>query len=123
MSLLYNVFKLDASKRMPYDYCDINLYLNYCGRYFATSLLLMVLIGCIMNNVHLSAELEGSITFEVSASSIHQISVTFEHPLEQCMATAELDLSYISNIKCRLHSLASNQILCSEEYASKILQR
>ncbi|CAG0881757.1 unnamed protein product [Darwinula stevensoni] len=68
-------------------------------------------------------ELEGSITFEVSASSVHQISVTFEHPLEQCMATAELDLSYISNIKCRLHSLASNQILCSEEYASKILQR
>ncbi|CAG9773948.1 unnamed protein product [Ceutorhynchus assimilis] len=42
--------------------------------------------------------------FEVSALSSTQISISLEHPLEECMATADFDLSDISNLVCRIQN-------------------
>lgn len=44
------------------------------------------------------------IMFEISALSWTQISISLEHPMEESMATAEIDLSDISNLKCRIHT-------------------
>lgn len=42
--------------------------------------------------------------FEISALSWTQISISVEHPMEESMATAEIDLSDISNLICRIHN-------------------
>ncbi|XP_042868908.1 mediator of RNA polymerase II transcription subunit 1-like isoform X1 [Penaeus japonicus] len=61
--------------------------------------------------------------FEVTAASHEYISVTFEHPQEESTATAEIDLTDLCNARCRLHTLTPDPGFCSEEYATKVLQR
>lgn len=46
--------------------------------------------------------------FEVSALSWQCISISMEHPFEETIATAELDLVDISSLKCRLYGVTSN---------------
>lgn len=41
--------------------------------------------------------------FEVSALSSTQISIALEHPMQESMATADIDLSDISNLKVQVH--------------------
>lgn len=48
------------------------------------------------------------IMFEISALSWQHISISLEHPLEESMATAELDLSDISNVTCKIYTPTSN---------------
>jgi len=60
--------------------------------------------------------------FEVSALSRQQLSISFEHPMEEAMATVELDLSDISNVTCRLYGPV-NDTLNMAEFASKVVQR
>lgn len=42
--------------------------------------------------------------FEISALSWQHISISLEHPLEESMATAELDLTDISNVICKIYT-------------------
>uniref|UniRef100_T1J8I3 Mediator of RNA polymerase II transcription subunit 1 n=1 Tax=Strigamia maritima TaxID=126957 RepID=T1J8I3_STRMM len=68
-------------------------------------------------------DLETALMFEVTALSWLHVSVSFEHPLEESMATAEFDLSDITNVKCKLCTMGSDASICSDEYASKVVQR
>lgn len=67
--------------------------------------------------------------FEISALSWQHISISLEHPLEESMATAELDLSDISNVICKIHTPTSNGMATTtgsdptSELASRVLQR
>lgn len=76
-------------------------------------------------------DLESMIMFEVSALSWQHLSISLEHPLEESMATAELDLSDISNVNCKVYTPTSSSIVnlnqpgtdSTSELASKILHR
>jgi len=48
------------------------------------------------------------------------LSITFEHPTEEVIATAELDLSNVVAPRCRVYS--SSVALCPEETADRVLQ-
>ena len=48
------------------------------------------------------------------------LSITFEHPTEEVIATAELHLSDVSSPRCRVYS--SSVALCPEETADRVLQ-
>lgn len=69
------------------------------------------------------------IMFEISALSWQHISISLEHPLEESMATAELDLSDISNVICKIHTPISSGMTNqstpdpTSELASKVFQR
>lgn len=67
------------------------------------------------------------IMFEISALSWTHISISLEHPIEETMATAEVDLSDISNLQCRIHSpgtpLPPNTPDTTSEHAAKVLNR
>jgi mediator of RNA polymerase II transcription subunit 1 len=73
-------------------------------------------------NLFMLPELENVIIFEVSALSWQQLSVSFEHPLEESMATAELDLNDLSGVRCRLYSSALDTQNMAD-FASKVVQR
>lgn len=68
------------------------------------------------------SDFEDLTIFEVSALSRQQLSISFEHPLEEAMATVELDLSDISNVNCRLYG-PINDPLNMADFASKVVQR
>ncbi|KFM64337.1 Mediator of RNA polymerase II transcription subunit 1, partial [Stegodyphus mimosarum] len=59
--------------------------------------------------------------FEVMAYSTSHILVSFEHPLEESLATVDLDLRDITNVKCKIYTLSSDATMCTDEYASKIM--
>ncbi|RWS05021.1 mediator of RNA polymerase II transcription subunit 1-like protein [Dinothrombium tinctorium] len=61
--------------------------------------------------------------FEVTALSMTSVNVTFEHPLEESLATVDFDLKDITNTKCKLYDSSSFASLCSDDYASKVMQR
>lgn len=67
------------------------------------------------------------IIFEVSALSWTHISISLEHPVEENMATAELDLTDISNLTCKIHSPGTppppNTPDIVSELATKVLNR
>ncbi|XP_067138483.1 mediator of RNA polymerase II transcription subunit 1-like [Centruroides vittatus] len=61
--------------------------------------------------------------FEITALSTSHITVSFKHPMEESLATAELDLKDITNVKCKIYTLSSDASICTDEYASKVMQR
>lgn len=67
------------------------------------------------------------VMFEVSALSWTHISISMEHPIEESMATAEIDLSDISNLCCRILTpgspLPTTQPDLASELAGKVLNR
>lgn len=46
--------------------------------------------------------------FEISVLSCQHISIALEHPFMETMATIELDLTNMPNIKCNIFSLGAN---------------
>ncbi|XP_012282760.1 mediator of RNA polymerase II transcription subunit 1 [Orussus abietinus] len=68
-------------------------------------------------------ELEHTTMFEVSALSWQHISVSLEHPFEETMATAELDLTDISALKCKLYGVSMTNTEQTSELAARVLQR
>ncbi|CAH1971867.1 unnamed protein product [Acanthoscelides obtectus] len=60
--------------------------------------------------------------FEISALSSKHISVSLEHPIEESMATAEIDLTDISNLVCRV-SDPSGAPDSASELATRVLNR
>lgn len=72
-------------------------------------------------------DIENMIMFEISALSWTHISISLEHPLEESMATAEIDLSDISNLICNIHTPGSpppvNSPDITSELATKVLNK
>ncbi|XP_066601821.1 mediator of RNA polymerase II transcription subunit 1 [Prorops nasuta] len=66
---------------------------------------------------------EHATIFEISALSWQHISISLEHPFEETMATAELDLTDISALKCKLYGLSMANTEQTAELAEKILQK
>lgn len=64
--------------------------------------------------------------FEVIPLSLHQITVSFEHPIDETLITAELDLSDVSELRCDI-SMASEDsntsVTNAQECAGRALQR
>ncbi|XP_063233144.1 mediator of RNA polymerase II transcription subunit 1 [Bacillus rossius redtenbacheri] len=67
-------------------------------------------------------DFENVIMFEVTALSWQQLSVSFEHPLEETMTTAELDLSDIGGLHCKVYG-SGVDAGASPHDVSKVLQR
>lgn len=63
------------------------------------------------------------LTFEVTTQSMSNINVSFEHPVDESLATLDMNLKDITNVKCKLYNSASFTNLCSDDYASKVMQR
>ena len=64
--------------------------------------------------------------FEVIPLSLEQITVSFEHPNEETLLTADLDLSDISNLRCNISSASEDSITSitsAQDYAARALQR
>lgn len=57
---------------------------------------------------------------EVCALSWQRLSVSLEHPLEESMATVELDLSDICQPMCKIYTTTGDN---SSEFATKVFQR
>ncbi|XP_050439662.1 mediator of RNA polymerase II transcription subunit 1 [Adelges cooleyi] len=74
-------------------------------------------------------EIINTMVFEIAAEEMswQHLVVSFEHPTEESLATAEFDLSDISNLKCEVYTSSSEtngeSVLSSPEFASKVLQR
>ncbi len=64
--------------------------------------------------------------FEVIPLSLQQITVSFEHPVDETLITAELDISDVSNLRCNI-SMASEDsntsVTNAQECAARALQR
>ncbi|XP_077516506.1 mediator complex subunit 1 [Amblyomma americanum] len=77
--------------------------------------------SCVRPSSRQNAEM--SHMFEVNTSSISNISISFEHPCDESLATVDLNLSEITSVKCRIYTLNSDISICTDEYASKVMQR
>ncbi|XP_065308531.1 mediator of RNA polymerase II transcription subunit 1 isoform X1 [Dermacentor albipictus] len=77
--------------------------------------------SCVRPSSRQNAEM--SHMFEVNTTSISNISISFEHPLDESLATVDLNLSEITSVKCRIYTLNSDISICTDEYASKVMQR
>lgn len=65
--------------------------------------------------------------FEVIPLSLRQITVSFEHPVDETLITAELDLTDVSDLHCDI-SMASEDsnaaaLANAQECAGRALQR
>ncbi|KAF5288427.1 hypothetical protein FQR65_LT02079 [Abscondita terminalis] len=82
-----------------------------------------IITSCVRPNS--KQDLESMIMFEISALSCTQISISMEHPIEETMATAEVDLAEISNLQCRIYGPGTppNTLDPTSELGTKILNR
>lgn len=64
--------------------------------------------------------------FEVIPLSLQQITVSFEHPVDETLITAGLDLTDVSELRCDI-SMASEEtntsVTSAQECAARALQR
>lgn len=58
---------------------------------------------------------------EISASSLHNIYIQFEHPVEQSLVTLDIDLRDLTNVKCCLYPSLLDSTL--DDLATKIMQK
>ncbi|GFS17526.1 mediator of RNA polymerase II transcription subunit 1 [Elysia marginata] len=68
-------------------------------------------------------ESEKSVVFEVTAVTLQQMTIVFEHPVHDSMITVDIDLTDITNLKCSVTCTNSNESLCSDEEISRVFQR
>ncbi|GIY77928.1 hypothetical protein CDAR_572831 [Caerostris darwini] len=66
---------------------------------------------------------EAPFMFEATAYSTSHIVVSFEHPLEESLANVEIDLKDINKVSCKIYTLSSDATMCTDDYASKVMQR
>lgn len=68
-------------------------------------------------------ELESVLMFEVSALSWQHISISLEHPVDESMATVELDLADPAAPRASLYTLNSPPRDHIDDYITKVLQK
>ena len=67
--------------------------------------------------------LDKSVMFELSYTDLKHLSVTFEHPSEECIATVEMDLADVdSGPKCKIFA-SSDTSVCPEETLNVVMKR
>ncbi|KAK2159431.1 hypothetical protein LSH36_153g01015 [Paralvinella palmiformis] len=72
---------------------------------------------------------DGCWTFELVPGSLTSLTVSFEHPSYDSIATVEVDLSDVTAVKCRIIAdidmpeASCESSFCSDESATKVLQR
>ncbi|CAL1536355.1 unnamed protein product [Lymnaea stagnalis] len=64
-----------------------------------------------------------TIVFEVTAVSLQQLTIVFEHPAYDSMITVDVDITDITNLKCHVACTNPDQTLCSDEAISRVFQR
>lgn len=69
------------------------------------------------------SDLEKMIMLEVMPLDWQHVSITLEHPLEESMATVEVDLTDINNLTCKVYTSSGENSLANSEYATKVFQR
>ena len=82
-----------------------------------------VIIGSCMRKLSSFCTSDPKFSFEITTQNLSHISVSFEHPVEESLASLEIDLRDIASVKCKLYDPASFANLCTDEFASKIMQR
>lgn len=82
-----------------------------------------VIIGSCIRKLTSFGTGDPKFSFEVVSTSMSNITVSFEHPVEESLASLEIDLKDITNVKCKLYNPVSFANLCTDEFASKIMQR
>ncbi|GFY64159.1 mediator of RNA polymerase II transcription subunit 1 [Trichonephila inaurata madagascariensis] len=80
-----------------------------------------VISSCIRPGSKIDAE--SPFMFESMAYSTSHIIVSFEHPLEESLATVDIDLKDINKVSCKIYTLSSDASMCTDDYASKVMQR
>lgn len=68
-------------------------------------------------------DIEKMIMLEVMPLDWQHLSVTLEHPLEESMATVELDLTDVNNLTCKVYTSSGENTQANSEYATKVFQR
>jgi mediator of RNA polymerase II transcription subunit 1 len=86
-------------------------------------ILFNVIIGSTMRKVSAFGSSDPHFSFEITTQNLSHISVSFEHPVEESLASLEIDLVDIANVKCKLYDPSSFANLCNDDYVSKIMQR
>ncbi|XP_005088993.1 mediator of RNA polymerase II transcription subunit 1 [Aplysia californica] len=81
----------------------------------------IVIASCIRTGA--KKDTVNSIVFEVSAVSLQQLTIVFEHPAYDTMITVDIDLTDITNLKCRVTCTNTDHVLCSDEAVSRVFQR
>jgi len=90
-----------------------------------------VLVGSCIRQIYRRDELNTNISsrtdsrpvmFEINAS-ITSINVSFEHPVEESLATIDFDLEELTNIKAKLNDSDSFSTYVSDEHVSLVMQR
>ncbi|OWF39396.1 Mediator of RNA polymerase II transcription subunit 1 [Mizuhopecten yessoensis] len=80
-----------------------------------------VIESCIRPNAQ--QDIKSSVVFDLAAASLQSLTVTFEHPLQDTMVTADVDLCDITNVKFKVCIGQDGEELCSDDIATKIFQR
>ena len=82
-----------------------------------------VIIGSCIRKLTSFASGDTKFSFEVVSASMSNITVSFEHPIEESLASLEIDLKDITNVKCKLYNSLSFSHLCTDEFATRVMQR
>ena len=78
---------------------------------------LVILIGQFFSDI------EKMIMLEVTPLTWQHVSISLEHPLEESMATVEIDLSDITNVSCKVYTSSTENGSSNSDYATKVFQR
>uniref|UniRef100_A0A8D8LNG0 Mediator of RNA polymerase II transcription subunit 1 n=1 Tax=Cacopsylla melanoneura TaxID=428564 RepID=A0A8D8LNG0_9HEMI len=85
-----------------------------------------LLTSCIRHTAK-PADFEDLTMFEITPLSVQHLSISFEHPVEESLATAELDLTDIGALQCNVFAASTTDssptTVETSEFASKVLQR
>ncbi|KAG6440718.1 mediator of RNA polymerase II transcription subunit 1 isoform X2 [Manduca sexta] len=82
-----------------------------------------LLASCVRLQTKQVVELESVLMFEVSALSWQHISISLEHPLEESMATVELELSDPASPRACVYTLNTPARDHVDDYITKVLQK
>lgn len=79
-----------------------------------------VVASCVRPNT--KQDLESMIMLEVTPLSWQHLSISLEHPVEESMATVEIDLTSIDRVTCKVYTSGESGST-SSEYATTVFQR
>lgn len=76
--------------------------------------------------MHVAPEdVEKSVMFEVTYTSLDHMTVTFEHPVDETMITLEINLSDILAVKCKTFAPPGQDLsgLCKDDIVTTIMRK
>ncbi|CAH4027327.1 unnamed protein product [Pieris brassicae] len=82
-----------------------------------------LIASCVRAQTKHVVDLESVLMFEVSALSWQHISISLEHPLDETMATVELELGEPATPRATVYTLNSPARDHVDDYISKVLQK